>query len=78
MVLVTSWKEGQQEVTPVHAVNSQRVTNEEKGWKEMEFSVVFDGIQAPGLLAPFLIFWTNSLLPSWPLHLFPPSLFFPT
>lgn len=41
MVLVTSWKEGQQEVRPVHAVTSQRVTNEEKGWKEMEFSVVF-------------------------------------
>ena len=41
MVLVTSWKEGQQEVTPTHAVNSQRVANEEKGWEEMEFSVVF-------------------------------------
>ena len=41
MVLVTSWKEGQQEVTPAHAVNSQRVANEEKGWEEMEFSVVF-------------------------------------
>lgn len=41
MVSVTSWEEGQQEVTPAHAVNSQRVTSEEKGWKEMEFSVVF-------------------------------------
>lgn len=41
MVSVTSWKEGQQEVTPVHAVNSQCVTKEEKGWKAMEFSVVF-------------------------------------
>lgn len=44
----------------------------------LEFSAVFDGIKAPGLLAPFLIFWTNSLLPSWPLHLFPQNLFFPT
>lgn len=42
----------------------------------LECSAMFNGIKTPGLLAPFLISWTNSLLPSWPLHLFPQSLFF--
>ena len=37
MVSVTSWKEGQQEVTPVHEVNSQCVTNRKDGrqWKSL-------------------------------------------
>ena len=31
MVLVTSWEEGQQDVTPAHAANSQRVTGRKDG-----------------------------------------------